>query len=213
MKLFTVLSAILFSCQLFAADAYTEGKDYQAITPTVRTSDASKIEVTEVFAYSCPHCFHFEPLVSVWEKKQPADVKFVQMHAMWNPQMEPMMRGFYTMQVLKLQAKAHLAAFNVIHLEHKTLNNAEQWANFLSLYGVDKDKILKTYDSFGVSSLIKQADARQRSFKISGTPEMVVDGKYRVSSREAGSQEDMLKVVDFLIAKIRAERAPALSKQ
>ncbi len=34
-----------------------------------------KIEVVEVFGYTCPHCAQFEPLVSRLEGKQPADVR------------------------------------------------------------------------------------------------------------------------------------------
>jgi protein dithiol oxidoreductase (disulfide-forming) len=185
---------------------YTEGKEYQLITPAVATADSSKIEVTEVFAYSCPHCFHFEPMVSAWAKKQAADVQFIQTHAMWSPQMEPHLRGFYTAVTLKIKDKTHLAAFNAIHLEHKNLDNAEQWADFFSLYGVPKEKAIKTYNSFGVSSQIKQAEARQRGYKVTGTPEMVVEGKYRISSRETGGQKEMLEVVDFLVEKVRRER-------
>jgi thiol:disulfide interchange protein DsbA len=33
-----------------------------------------------------------------------------------------------------------------------------------------------------------------------------VNGKYHVSTRKAGSQADMLKVVDFLVAKERAAK-------
>jgi thiol:disulfide interchange protein DsbA len=60
--------------------------------------------------------------------------------------------------------------------------------------------------------MVKQAEARARSYKVTGTPEMVVDGKYHISARLAGGQPEMLKVADYLIAKIRAERglkAPA----
>ena len=109
---------------------YTEGKDYQLITPAVATADSSKIEVTEVFAYSCPHCFHFEPLVEAWAKKQGVDVSFVQSHAMWTPQMEPHLRGFYTSITLGIKNKTHMAVFNTLHIEHKNLGNAEQWADF-----------------------------------------------------------------------------------
>jgi thiol:disulfide interchange protein DsbA len=50
---------------------------------------------------------------------------------------------------------------------------------------------------------VKQADSRARSNQITGTPEIVVNGQYRVSARMAGGQPQMLKVVDFLIDKIR----------
>jgi protein dithiol oxidoreductase (disulfide-forming) len=207
MRGLVALLGLMLSWNLYAQMApYAEGKQYFAITPAVKTADSSKIEVTEVFAYSCPHCFHFEPVVEAWAARQKSDVKFVQSHAMWFPAMEPHLRGFYTSLVLGINDKTQMAAFNAIHLEHKNLATAEQWADFFETFDVPKDKALSTYNSMEVTNLVKQAEIRAREYKIGSTPEMVVEGKYRVSTRDAGGQEEMLKVVDFLVTKVRAER-------
>ena len=210
MRILVALMGLVFSlsaCAQEASSEYVEGQHYVVLEQAVRTADPSKIEVAEVFAYSCPHCFDFEPLLHAWEKKQADDVYLSQTHAMWNPQMEPMVRGYYTSVALKVKDKTHMAVFNAMHLEHKQLVTAEQWADFFAVYGVDKAKALSTFNSFGVTSQIKQAEARARGYKVTGTPEMVVDGKYRISARLAGGHAEMLKVVDFLVAKVRAERA------
>ncbi|WP_331344950.1 thiol:disulfide interchange protein DsbA/DsbL [Cellvibrio sp. UBA7661] len=215
MRILAALMGLVFSlsaCAQEASSEYLEGKHFVLLEQPVRTADPSKIEVAEVFAYSCPHCFDFEPMLQAWEKQQSNDVYLAQTHAMWNPQMEPLVRGYYTSVALKVKDKTHMDVFKALHLEHKQIVSAEQWADFFSAYGVDKAKALSTYNSFGVTSQIKQAEARARSYKVTGTPEMVVDGKYRVSSRLAGGHAEMLKVVDFLVAKVRAERglkAPA----
>lgn len=215
MRILTALLGLVFSlsaCAQEASSEYLEGKEYVLLEQPVRTADPSKIEVAEVFAYSCPHCFDFEPLLQAWEKKQDKDVAVVQTHAMWNPQMEPLVRGYYTSLALGIKDKTHMAVFKSMHLEHKQILTPEQWADFFSGYGIDKAKALSTYNSFGVTSQIKQAEARVRGYKVTSTPEMVVEGKYRVSSRLAGGHAEMLKVVDFLVAKSRAERgakAPA----
>jgi len=203
----------LTACAQEAPDQYVEGKHYIVLDQPVRPADPSKIEVAEVFSYHCPHCFQFEPMLQAWEKRQAPDVKLVQTHAMWNPQMEPMARAFYTINALKIKEKAHNSIFNAIHIEHKQFNSPEEWAEFISTFGVDKEKVLSTFNSFGVSSQIKQAEARARGYKITGTPEMVVEGKYLISSRLTKTHEDMLKVVDFLVAKARAERAKAGTAQ
>ena len=52
-----------------------QGHDFQLINPPL-VADKSRIEVTEFFWYGCPHCFDFEPLLSAWVKKLPADVSF-----------------------------------------------------------------------------------------------------------------------------------------
>jgi len=215
MRILVALLGLVFSlsaCAQEASSQYLEGQHYVLLEQPVRTSDPSKIEVAEVFAYSCPHCFDFEPLLHAWEQKQGKDVYLSQTHAMWNPQMEPLVRGYYTSIALGIKDKTHMAIFKSMHLEHKQINTPDQWATFFAAYGVDKAKALSTYNSFGVTSQIKQAEARARGYKVTGTPEMVVEGKYRVSSRLAGGHAEMLKVVDFLVAKARAERgtkAPA----
>lgn len=209
MRILVVLLGFMLSlsaCAQEPSNQYVEGKHYTELDIPVRTADPSKIEVTEVFSYQCSHCFQFEPMLEAWKKKQPADVNLVQSHAMWSPQMEPMVRGYYTSIALKVKDKTHMPVFNALHLENKQLNTAEQWADFFSGFGIDKAKAISTYNSFGVTSQIKQAEARARGYKVTGTPEMVVEGKYLVNSRSTGSHEEMLKVVDFLVAKARAER-------
>ena len=46
-----------------------------------------------------------------------------------------------------------------------------------------------------------------RGYRVQGTPEVIVNGKYRVSTRNAGGFNGMLKVAEFLIDKERAARA------
>ena len=43
------------------------------------------------------------------------------------------------------------------------------------------------------------AQSRTRSYKVTGVPAMIVNGKYRVDSRSAGSFDRMLQVVDYLV--------------
>lgn len=192
---------------LAPAANYLEGKEYVLLDEPVSPQDPSKIEVAEVFSYLCGHCFHFESLVSSWAKTQKPDVAFVQVHASWSPAMATYQRGYYTAVLLKVKGKSHQATFDAIHRDAKELATAEAWADFLSAYGVTKQAVLSSYNSFVVSSMVAQANQRVLGYKISSTPELIVDGKYRISSRQVGSQEAMLKVADFLVAKTRAERA------
>ncbi len=214
MRIFAALMGLVFSATAFATEPaasslifpYLEGKDYVVLDTPVRTANPAKIEVTEVFSYICPHCFHFDPILSAWMKEQKPDVTLVQVHASWSPSMESYQRGFYTAQALKVKDKAHVAIFNAIHVDHKEFKDAQAWAEFLSAYGVSKQAVLTAYDSDAVTKQIKQADQLFRSYQISGTPELVVEGKYRISTRFSGSQEEMLKVIQYLVNKVRAER-------
>lgn len=209
-KLFIAIAGVLSALIMTAPAAiaqYVEGQHYVRLDQPVRTNDPSRIEVAEVFAYSSPHCFQFEPILKSWQKRQPRDVYLIQVHTTLGPQTDALTRGYYTSTALKVQDRTHMAVFNALHVQRKNLSSSADWAEFLAAYGVDKGKALNTYDSFGVTSQVKNAEARVRGYKIAATPEMVVDGRYRVSSRATGGHEEMLRVVDFLVARVRNERA------
>jgi thiol:disulfide interchange protein DsbA len=200
------LFGLVLSVSVTTANAadYVEGKDYVVLADPVRPADASKIEVAEMFSYLCPHCYDFEPLLKEWTKKQPADVVLVQTHASFNHNWPIYQRGYYTILALGVKDKVQDAVFSSVFVGKKELLTAEAWADFLALYGVDKQKTISTYNSFGVNSQIKQADNRIRDLKIASTPTLVVDGRFKVA---APKHEEMLKVAQFLVDRVRAERA------
>lgn len=214
MRIFAALMGVIFSATAFSAEPaapslifqYLEGKDYVVLEKPVPTSTPGKVEVVEVFSYLCPHCYHFDPILTAWMKQQKPDVALVQIHASWSPAMESYQRGFYTLEALKIKEKAHAAVFDAIHKSQKEFKDAQAWADFLAPYGVKKEAVIATYNSDAITKQAARSSELFRNYQISGTPEMVVDGKYRISTRFTGSQEEMLKVVQFLVNKARSER-------
>ncbi len=191
------------ACAKDSASTFVEGEHYVRLDNEVRTVNPNKIEVTEVFWYGCSHCFHFEPMVHAWSKKQADDVVFVQSPAMWNRVMETHARAFYTAKALDVLDKVHQPIFNAINMERNMLRDADALAELFAQHGVEREKFMKVFNSFSIDSQVRQADARARGYGIQGTPEMVVNGKFRVSTRTAGSQRNMLKVVDYLVEQER----------
>ncbi len=206
MRMFAVLLGLVLSSVATLANAagYTEGKDYAVLADPVRPADASKIEVGEVFSYLCPHCNSFEPLLQAWVKTQPADVLLVQTHASFNHNWPIYQRGYYTILALGVKDKVQEAVFTSVYIGKQEMLTPEAWANFLAIYGVDKQKTINTFNSFGVNSLVKQADNRVRDLKITSTPSLIIDGRFRVL---VSKHDEMLKVAQFLVDKVRAERA------
>ncbi len=206
--LFTMMVSLVACAQEGApAATYQAGVHYQVLKAPVPTSDPSKIEVTEVFWYGCGHCFRFEPMVNQWSKKQGEDVNFVKSPAMWNGLMETHARAFYAAKALGVLDKVHQPLFNALNLEKKRLADADALAGLFAQYGVAEADFNKAFKAFGVTSQVRLADANARGYKITGTPEMIVEGKYRISAKMAGGQAQMLEVVNYLIAKVRAERS------
>ena len=91
-----------------------------------------------------------------------------------------------------------------MNVDRRRLASESEIAALFTANGVSEEDFTKAYNSFGVSSQVRQASARAKAAQITGTPEMMVNGKYRISTRKAGGQANMLKIADFLIAKERA---------
>jgi thiol:disulfide interchange protein DsbA len=59
---------------------------------------------------------------------------------------------------------------------------------------------------------VRRATELGKAFALDGVPAIVVNGKYRTSATQAGNNEKLLKVVNFLIereAKAAPDVAPA----
>jgi protein dithiol oxidoreductase (disulfide-forming) len=190
-----------------SVEKYQAGKHYQVIPVPVRTANPDKIEVNEVFWYGCPHCYHFEAILEPWVKKLPADVDFERTPAIWRPAMEVHSRAYFAAKQLNMLDAMHMVIFKSMQEEKKGLVNEDEVAALFVAHGADDAAIRKAYNSFSVQSLTRQADARVRSYGVQGTPEIIVNGKYRVSSSDTGSQESMLDVASFLIEKERAGKS------
>ena len=202
-QLTVLLSAAFLSLSALAAD-YTAGKEYEVLPSPVKVRDVTKVEVVEVFWYGCIHCYHFEPLAKAWKAKQAADVDFYTMPAMWNKGMILHAKAFYTAKALGEFDKFNEIIFNAMNVKKNRLKNEAAVKKLFVDNGVDGKKFDQTFSSFGVQSQVQLADSRARAYKVQGTPEIIVNGKYRVSSSMTGGQANMLKVVDFLVEKERA---------
>jgi len=187
------------------SEAYTVGRDYFLIEPSQPTSSGDKIEVIEVFGYSCSHCASFQPLVSTWKAKLSADVSFTYMPAMFGGIWENFARAYYTAETMGILERSHEEMFKAVHLE-RSITSAADIPAFYAKYGVNAQEFAATMGSFAVNAKAARAQQQVPRYGVSGTPTMVVAGKYRVEPGEINSHERMLQIVDYLVEKERAAK-------
>ncbi|SMF17867.1 thiol:disulfide interchange protein DsbA [Alteromonadaceae bacterium Bs31] len=188
------------------APAFVKGKHYEELAAPVKTITGSKIEVAEVFSYGCIHCYRFEGAAKAWKASMPEGVEFVQTHAVFNPSWAYYAKIFYTAKSLGVLDQVHLVVFKTIHEGRNRLSDKKQVAAIFKDAGVEEDIFNETFDSFGVNSQVQMADSRVRGFQTRATPELVVDGRYRVTTEMAGNYTNMFSVVNFLVEKIKKEK-------
>ena len=198
-SVFLVLGAVNFA----VGQPWEEGEHYDIVSPVLRTSNPEKIEVMEFFWFGCGHCYTFEPLLAAWKKTLADDLVFKGSPAIWNSTMEIHAKVFYTAEVLGISERINPIVFRAINQDRKPLTAESDIATLFESIGVLKSDFFDAFNSFGVGSQVRQASSRARSAKITGTPEIVINGKYRITTRKAGNQTNMLKIADYLIEKER----------
>jgi thiol:disulfide interchange protein DsbA len=195
-----LLCALAFGAQ--ARADYTEGVEYDRISPPVPTRVApGKVEVVEVFWYGCPHCYALEPALEKWvHSGKPKAAVFVRVPAALNPSWLVHARAYCALEVMGKVNRFHKAIFQAIHEQGRLLTDTDSMARFLAQQGIDADAFKKAYNSQETRICLERDADLARRYGITGVPSIVVDGKYRTSATQAGNFDEMLKVVDYLVA-------------
>jgi thiol:disulfide interchange protein DsbA len=209
------------------AQSWVAGKHYSVI-PTQRTNvPAGKIEVMEVFSYGCPACNQFLPTMKKLKAALPANVQMTYLPASWNKAENwPLFqRAYLTAQSLGVADKAHDAMFQAIWATgelgvtepsgrlKKTLPSIDDTARFYQrVTGVKAAAFVSASKSFSVDLKMRQADSQILAMQVSGTPTLVVNGKYRLNNENLATPDQYIELVKFLVAKESAPAAAPVKK-
>jgi protein dithiol oxidoreductase (disulfide-forming) len=174
-----------------------EGREFRSISPAQPTDSPKKIEVVEFFWYGCPHCAQLEPLLKEWVKKLPADVVFKKVHVQFQEVKHQQL--FFTLQAMGKAEELTDKVFYGIHVEKNRLDTPTRMADFLEPLGIKKADFLKTFESFSVKTAQSRATKMSETFKVDGVPAFAVNGKYYTAPSMAGSNQNAIKAVEYLV--------------
>ena len=110
-----------------------------------------------------------------------------------------------------LKYQANSAVFQAVYEQKINLADTatfKQWAAQQKSF--DGQKLIAAYDSFSNQAQAKKMEELTNTYQISGTPTVIVGGKYQV--KFTGDWNAGMKTIDELAAKVRSERgmkAPA----
>ena len=212
-----LLTSIGASAAEPAAIEPKNGVHYRTLGEVQNTDAAGKIEVTEFFAYYCPHCATLEPRLAEWVKKQGDKIVFKRVHVSGSRTADAQQKMFYTIDSLGLQNQFHAKIFDTIHTRHQHLGSDPEILHWLPQAGIDPAKYGAAFQSFGLQAKLRRANTLAGNYQISFWPQIAIDGHYLTSpsqvgeampelATEAAQQEAALKVMDFLVAKAQAEK-------
>ena len=219
-----VLTAVLLYAAVLparAAPAWVAGTDYVVLDQAQPTTvPAGKVEVMEVFSYACPFCDKFQPVIHSLERSLPKNAQMVFLPASFNPSEDwPMFqRAYFAAQSLGIADRTHQAMFDSVwktgqleiedpstHTLKHPLPSLEDTAHrYSQLTGVNPQTFLAAARSFGVDTRMREADAQIMAMQVSGTPCIVVAGKYRIDMTAVRSADELIALVKFLVAQASA---------
>jgi thiol:disulfide interchange protein DsbA len=193
--------------------ALEEGFDYQHIIPSVPTQNqaSDRVEVVEMFWYGCPHCYHFEPILTKWADQKPENVDFIRVPAVFRDSWLPLARAFYTAEILGVLDRLHEDLFKAVQEQHRKLNDINAIRDFFAEHGVSAEDFDRVFNSFGVEARIRRAKDLTRRYGIDGVPSVIINGKYRTSGTLTGGLDKVPPVIDALIQKELAPPSPTSS--
>ena len=213
-----LIAASLVASTAFASPTNPQnGVEYTTLSaPQPVQATGKKVEVIEFFAYHCGACNAFEPTLVNWAKKQGDNIVMRRIPLPFQGPLDPEARLFLTLEAMGKLDEYHHRVFRAVHVERKRLMKDDDIIAWAAANGLDKAKFMEAWNSFGVQTRLKRLSQIANAYKVSGTPTVVIDGRYVVSPdavRQANKIQDVGQlmtatgqVLDALVSKAAATK-------
>ena len=215
---FALVAASLVASTAFASPTNPQnGVEYTTLSsPQPVQAVGKKVEVIEFFAYHCPACYALEAGMVDWAKKNADKVNFRRIHLPFQGAADPEAHLFLTLEAMGKEAEMHPKILNAVHVQRVRLMKDDQIIDWVTKNGVDKAKFMETWNSFGVMTKLRRLGQTSASYQVSGTPTLIVDGKYQTSPGQVAEKlkindrnqimQASFQVLDALVAKAAATK-------
>jgi len=215
---FALIAAALAASTAFASPtAPVNGADYTTLAqPQPVQATGKKVEVIEFFAYHCPACNMLEPSLNQWVKRQGDNIVMRRIHLPFQGPADPEAHLFLTLEAMGKLEEYHSRVFNAVHVQRQRLMKDDAIIEWAAKNGLDRAKFMETWNSFGVTSKLRRLQTLSSNYKVSGTPTIIIDGKYVVSPSQVGeankiqgiepTMQATMQVMDALVKKAAATK-------
>lgn len=184
---------------------FKEGQHYNRMVPTQPTvGGADKIEVAEIFMYSCPHCYDLEGYINQWDENKDPNIRLVRIPAIFNQLALLHAQLYYTEEFLtksgklKDQKAFRTMVFEEYHRRGNRLTSETAIQRLFVRAGVSEDDFKRTWSSFEVNQALRVAQDLTRRYGVASVPMIIVNGKYRTEASSAGSYPTLIEIIDEL---------------
>ena len=193
-----ILVSSITKGDILASPTYDEGIDYKRIYSENKYKKTKKIEVIEFFGLFCPHCRNFSPVITRWAEKLPANVEFKKLHVPFREISHQ--RLYFTLKKMGLIEQYLDKLFVDIQDKRLPLKNFLSITVWVEDNGLSLADFEKEWNSNEVKNDMKEASSLMKLFKVTGVPQIIVDGEFLTSPAMVGSNRRIIGLLDYLIA-------------
>lgn len=179
--------------------------DYRVITPQPVQAPGN-IEIIDFFWYGCPYCNSLQPALERWISRKPADVTVRRIPAVLRESWAPHAHIYYTLEALGEAGRLHQQVYHGYHVEELSMSRPEVMSDWAVRNGIARERWDAAYQSPVVQRKVEEAVQLTRNYTITGTPSLVVDGRYLTSGSMVETLDSLFPILDGLIDRVRASR-------
>jgi thiol:disulfide interchange protein DsbA len=196
----TVFSAQIAGAQEQNVGIFSAGRNFTVLPERQATSSpADRVEVAELFAYTCIYCYRLESPLQAWRADEADYVNFVRIPVPFDEWRVLLARAHYTADILGKLGEMHDAFFEEIHEKHNLLQTRDAIRDLFGRFGVSAESFDAAFDSDEVSEKTARARELTIAYQASATPTIVVNGTYVTLQTQAASQAHWFEIIDALV--------------
>jgi thiol:disulfide interchange protein DsbA len=179
---------------------YKPGEHYKILENPIESKNN---EIIEYFWYKCPHCNTFDKMIQknyklLVENNMTLRTEHAAIAKNWVQDAQL----FYTLREMKLEKKS---TGILMDLFHNNKDGKKTFKDVLEEIGTTEEDLNKVFASEPVIARLKKSYEDALKAGISGTPSIIVEGKYLMSNKAFNGYKELLEAA-IEIAKINEKK-------
>jgi thiol:disulfide interchange protein DsbA len=167
------------------------GVDYATLAhPQPVQASGNKVEVIEFFMYHCPVCNALEPLFEDWIRKEGDRITVRRIHFPSTGPNDPEAHLYLTLEALGRLGDMHAKVFKAVHVDHIRLNKDDAIIDWVAKNGIDRAQFLEAWNSFGVTTRLRQLQRIADNYQAESAPTLIVGGRFLTNPGLLSNQMD-----------------------
>ena len=182
-----------------AAQNFQEGTHYSRLANPQPTASPA---ITEYFSFFCRFCYRFSTTTAPMLKQTlPDSITFRQVHtAVPNHVTETLAKAYILAEHLGKEQQLESTIFNAIHEKKQRPTNADDVKALVLAAGIPAAQY-KQINAFTVNATLSKHKAEIKKVDVTFIPDFIVNGRYRIHRSALKSDDELIKLIQYLAKK------------